>query len=386
MTTKLKDTGIHINDVHHLDDAVFVLKSIANKLNAAPIKIPKTFYGTLGELVSNELITPPKLDDKGHFINTQRGQILRTPNGEVVYLYIPDLENTYKNQSERNKVHIYWCRTLVQMWQENRKERYWGITDTDGVFGMENGTRIKLNVCQNCYQYIKTPKYGPIDDFNFRLFSADYTNKDKFSYGKKTSNESYVWTCCKCGKTILDINEVEINNSETYCSDCFDIESVFLPLAKAENISDIDDWASNTKDINIVDCNGQNALMYLAQHNPNITLINRMINKHQFDVKAADKNGKNVLMYLVDQPKTENEELQYKTLLPAINLLSELGITVKEHLDHNHKSAIGYTKNSLVRSYLLSQYTAAGGRVRNNKPVDIVYVTDSKTGLITPQE
>lgn len=386
MTIGLKDTGIHINDVHHLDDAVSVLKSIANKLNATPIKIPKTFYGTLAELVSDGLIAPPKLDDKGQFINTQRGQLLRAANGEVAYLYIPDLENAYKKQSDRNKVHMYWCRTLVQMWQENRKDRYWGITDTEGAFGMENGVRIKLSVCQNCFQYIKTSKYGSINDFDFRLFSVDHSNKDKFSYGKKTSNESYVWTCCKCGKTILDANELEINNSETYCSDCFDIESVFLPLAKAENTKDIDDWISNMKDINIVDYNGQNALMYLAQKNPNPTLISRMINKYRFDVKAVDKKGRNILMYLVDQPKKKDEELQYKTLLPAINMLAELGITVKGHADHNQKTAIGYTKNSLVRDYLLSQYTAAGGQVRNNKPIDIVYITDQKTGIITQKE
>ena len=95
---------------------------------------------------------------------------------------------------------------------------------------------------------------------------------------------------------------------------------------------------------------------------------------------------RNILMYLVDQPKTKDEELQYKTLLPAINMLAELGITVKGHADHNQKTAIGYTKNSLVRDYLLSQYTAAGGQVRNNKPIDIVYVTDQKTGIITQQE
>ena len=46
-------------------------------------KIPKTFYGTLAELVSDGLIAPPKLDDKGQFINTQRGQLLRAANGEV---------------------------------------------------------------------------------------------------------------------------------------------------------------------------------------------------------------------------------------------------------------------------------------------------------------
>ena len=386
MKTGLKDTGIHINDVHHLDDAVSVLISIANKLNAQPIKIPKTFYGTLAELVSDGLIAPPRLDDKGEFINTQRGQILRAANGEVAYLYIPDLENAYKSQSERNKVHMYWCRTLVQMWQENRKDRYWGTTDTEGLFGMENGARIKLNVCQNCYQYIGTSKYGSINDFDFRLFSVDHANNDKISYGKKTSNEQYVWTCCKCGKTILDINEVEINNSETYCSDCFDIESVFLPLAKAENISDLDNWILHTKDINITDYNGQNALMYLSQKNPNPALIQAMIKKYQFDVNAVDKKGKDILMYLVDQPKTKNEEQQYKALLPAINLLAKHGITVKGHSDNNHKTAIGYTKNSLIHDYLLSQYTAAGGQVRSNKPVSTVYVTDSKTGIISQQE
>ena len=68
------------------------------------------------------------------------------------------------------------------------------------------------------------------------------------------------------------------------------------------------------------------------------------------------------------------------------SMLAELGITVKGHADHNQKTAIGYTKNSLVRDYLLSQYTAAGGQVRNNKPIDIVYVTDQKTGIITQQE
>ena len=386
MKIGLKDTGIHINDVHHLDDAVSVLKSIANKLNAQPIKIPKTFYGTLAELVSDGLIAPPRLDDKGEFINTQRGQILRAANGEVAYLYIPDLENAYKNQSERNKVHMYWCRTLVQMWQENRKDRYWGTTDTEGLFGMENGARIKLNVCQNCYQYIGTSKYGSINDFDFRLFSVDHANKDKISYGKKTSNEQYVWTCCKCGKTILDINEVEINNSETYCSDCFDIESVFLPLAKAENISDLDNWILHTKDIKITDYNGQNALMYLSQKNPNPALIQAMIKKYQFDVNAVDKKGKDILMYLVDQPKTKNEEQQYKALLPVINLLAKHGITVKGHSDNNHKTAIGYTKNSLIHDYLLSQYTAAGGQVRSDKPVSTVYVTDSKTGIISQQE
>ncbi len=386
MKIGLKDTGIHINDVHHLDDAVCVLKSVANKLNAQPIKIPKTFYGTLAELVSDGLITPPRLDDKGEFINTQRGHVLRAANGEIAYLYIPDKENAYKNQTDRNKVHMYWCRTLVQMWQENHKDRYWGTTDAEGVFGMENGARIKLNVCQNCYQYIGTSIYGPLNDFDFQRFSVDHANKGKFSYGKKTSNESYVWTCCKCGKTILDINEVEINNSETYCSDCFDIESVFLPLAKAENISDIDNWVSNTKDINIVDHNGQNALMYLAQKNPNVSLIQAMIKRYQFDVNAIDEKGKNILMYLVDQPKTKNEDQQYKALLPVINMLAKLGVTVKSQSDNDHKTAIGYTKNSIVRDYLLSQYTAAGGHVRSNNPVNTVYVTDSKTGIISQQE
>ena len=368
MKLGLKDVGIYENDVHSLDDLVNILKTLVANLGAEPIKIPKTFYGSLHELVSDGLIYPPKLDDKGKFLPTQKGQLLRARNGEVAYLYIPDFINAYKTQENRNKVHMYWCRTLTDMWNDGREDRYWGTTDAEAHFGLENGARVKLNVCRNCYQLIgdNQYKYGDIRNFNFVRFSNDNDNRSKTTYAVSNDSTGYCWVCHKCGQKITDADEVHIKSGNVFCDACYGIEQNFELLKEVKDSSDLEKWFQQVKNIEICDASGITPLLYLLKHNPNVSVIEAMVREYGANVFATDNSGKNAIMYAVDKPTIEsNMNNEYLTLKPVIDLLIKLGVSAKS-TDKRSRSALGYTKNQQIKDYLLDLFERAGGHRRGH--------------------
>ncbi len=354
----LKDTGISYNEIHSLDDAVHALKQLNADLNATPVPIPRMFYGTLHELVDMGILEAPRnLDAKGRIIPSQKGQLLRK-DGEVAYLYIPDMGNAYKSQDDRNRVHMYWCGTLSRMWNENREERYWGTIDTRGLFNMENGARVPLSVCKNCYDDFVTDKarYGTPEHFNFALFSSDNSNASKNDFATPSASGGLLWNCCKCNVEITHADDVIVSGGATWCMECHHTEQRFYVLRNAKNVSDLDVWFKNGGSVDLRDKTGIDALLYLAIYNPNPDLFDAIVRKYGANINTMDNKRKNALMHLIDK-KCQISKMaeQYNYMLPAIECLIKLGINL-EHTtktqDGRDKTAIGHTANREIKQYL----------------------------------
>lgn len=102
-----------------------------------------------------------KADDE-NFIWSDQGLFY---NGRRVLLYIRDQQAQYYNNGY--KYHITWCRTLQQMHDNHRYDKYVVSTNTDGIFriNLVAGNTIqsqieeKLNVCKNCLTALNWKNY-----------------------------------------------------------------------------------------------------------------------------------------------------------------------------------------------------------------------------------
>lgn len=222
-------------------DAIVQLSEMCKEIGATPFVVPKhppvTLTGTITSLIN-----------QGKIENVRPDSIICSPEGEVLFLYIPD--HTYMTQSgqpdtpeNRNKVHLFYCHTLRDMEDKGRKYRYVATNNTSGNFDITYSKNVKstehLNVCQNCFNLLKRKLYGPYTKFDFAMFANEHNysppwfkgipktiydndypdNWREISY--KIRNERD-WKCEECGKDFshnksgLDLHH--INGIKSDCS------------------------------------------------------------------------------------------------------------------------------------------------------------------------
>lgn len=355
----LKDVGVFANDIQTLEDVTKVLQAICEKLGAKVNGIPNTFYGTLHELVDEGFIMRPPVDGNGKFLPPQKGRLLRTPTGQVAYLYIPDSKNAYVNQAGRNRVHMYWCGTLTRMWNENRDDRYWGTTDTTGGFGLVNNVWVKLSVCKKCYELIggMASTYGTVDKFDFKKFSNDYCRCAPPPTIDPDTGQG-VWYCCKCNAKMYELEDDAYSDSNVaYCHDCSVTRRKFAMLKNIETPDDFAKWIKMGYNVNMRDKQGITPLMYMVANNPVIPVINAMVRDYGASIKDVDNSEHSVLMHAVSRQKkfatTEEEIADIKQIVDA---LMKLDPSIIKQTDKKRQMAAAYAKHRDLKNYLLDLF------------------------------
>ena len=107
-----------------------------------------------------------------------------TAEGRHIVLYIPDhgtkIENVLNNEAGAgNKVHISYCKTLIDMRRRNRYERYRAVANTTfqgfDVSGNFNGKEITgeadLKVCKNCLKYLNYKGYAAVKERRIAIYN-----------------------------------------------------------------------------------------------------------------------------------------------------------------------------------------------------------------------
>lgn len=221
--------------------AIVEIVKIAKRIGATPASLGKV------ELISISG-TIPGLVKKGSIAPLIPDAPIYTPNGEVLFLYIPDhsylaTRGKPDTPENRNKVHLFYCQTLRDMESRGRKDRYIATNNCSGEFEIRytNSRKVNshLNVCQHCHRLLKNRNYGHYTSFNFAKFAeahnycppwfssvpktiygVDYpSNWAKLSYKIRKERN---WKCEKCGldfvhkKYLLDLHH--INGVKSDCS------------------------------------------------------------------------------------------------------------------------------------------------------------------------
>ena len=151
-------------------DCITELKKIAAKIGALPLG---EFRGSIADMIKH-----------GDILPTAPGELFKTPNGEVVYLYMPGED---KNSNRAVSVHMYFCNALSNKKNRGEEKDYKGTVkyDNSNRFSLDRGEMRPLPLCNACYKKIGFYKnrYGTIHDFKYKDFSDDHhvTIKDKFT-------------------------------------------------------------------------------------------------------------------------------------------------------------------------------------------------------------
>jgi len=195
---------------------------------------------------------------------------LLSSNGAQIVLYIPDqgnkIDEVLEKGYEGKKVHVADCRTLEQMRQRNRFQRYRAVVNTSGefdVFGFSQSTYApaegvaRLRVCINCLKHLNYRGYVSeparqreiLQNFDLKNFFAHYSslfrylpksfveNKGHYSENWKTisaeyrASQNYICESCNVDlsahKSILHTHHVDGNkrnnnksNLQALCADC----------------------------------------------------------------------------------------------------------------------------------------------------------------------
>ena len=305
---KLSKLGTRLRNIKDMPSSAAALRAAMEKLGGHPAKQVKSFSGALRDLVANKFLTPPRTDNDGKIIPIAKGQVLRTPDGDVVYMNITDSKNLDLPMSKRNTVHMYWCGALTNAWEHGREDRYHGTTDTSGRFRIEEiiphtrmmRTRnIPLPVCKNCYGYIRSHDYGTVYDFDFAAFSRDYAIRDLIELGQENQDGTTTWICTKCGKVLQDHENLRVFGNAVYCKDCSKEAHLLLSIRKLRTVEDLEAWIKNGGDVNAeIPCPEQWPILYLAKNNADAKLITAMAN-YGADIHKRDKEGHTLLMCAV---------------------------------------------------------------------------------------
>ena len=125
-------------------------------------------------------------------IDTDNG--LLSKEGRQVLLYIQDhgrnVQDALEDGSKGRKFHVAYCRTLEEMYDKGRYERYVAINDLSGTFYItgvhwESGTSLDgktpLNVCKNCltkliYQGYRHNRVKVFSEFDLETFFDTYSS------------------------------------------------------------------------------------------------------------------------------------------------------------------------------------------------------------------
>ena len=138
------------------------------------------------ELESGKEISLADLDSGSHLISLKGRQVL---------LYIRDhagrFDAALMNPRDGKRFHVAWCKTLEEMRQKNRFERYHATNRLDGLFTIEDpgnhgseprSADVALKVCMNCLSKLnyrgsedKSVRHKVFDKFSLKEFFTDYS-------------------------------------------------------------------------------------------------------------------------------------------------------------------------------------------------------------------
>ncbi|CNK85655.1 type II Zorya anti-phage system protein ZorE [Yersinia proxima] len=116
------------------------------------------------------------------------GSGLISYRGRQVLLYIRDHSGRYdaaiEDGEKGKRFHIAWCRTLDEMRQKNRFERYHATNRVDGLFEIDDGLGrsqdADLRVCMNCLERLNYK--GSIDKIQKRIIFKSFSLNNFFSH------------------------------------------------------------------------------------------------------------------------------------------------------------------------------------------------------------
>lgn len=185
------------------------------------------------EPIDVELESGTKIDPRKY---QTKGDVLLAYDGRHVVLYIKDhsfiksgvsiFQMAQEDPQHGNKVHVANCRTLQQMVQQNKFNRYVGTNRVSGDFIIEGPQgqtgEAELIVCQNCLELLNyknsrssgSTRLKNAREFNFAEFFKTYSSV--FPFMPKTMDDD------KVGYTNdwRAVSESIRQNANYECSDC----------------------------------------------------------------------------------------------------------------------------------------------------------------------
>src|SRR5699024_9337567 len=165
------------------------LEELARKMGSyPPIELPVESipFGPVDiEIESGIKIDPSKYRVTGGLLSTYEGRhvVLYIKDHSYVRGNISNFDSAIENPNKGNKVHVAFCRTLEEMVNSNRFERYVACNRITGEFTIQGpggqSADVALHVCKNCLSLLNYQ--GVRDDYHLRnKLAAKFDYKEFF--------------------------------------------------------------------------------------------------------------------------------------------------------------------------------------------------------------
>lgn len=346
--TRIKDlfASRRFEQLGSIDNLEIFYRKFCNAINistAETVIQKKNFYGvTLGELIDDGVLIR-------YNEHNQKGQILRTTDGEVLYTWLPGYDN---------RVHMYWCGVITKDKKNMLRQPMNFTTDANsGYFYIGNGTEqtklfapafAKLAVCEKCFDYIKSKNYGTPKSFNFAQFSFDNKiNLHEIPAVFKNNGVEHSCICQYCGKNITELDDIKTDKNIVWCSDC---DQKFRKLYIAKTTDDIDEWYNSVGKTNPKIENGFSALMGLIKYNSNkekFELAIYMIETYKFNVKEHN-DRQDIFTFLAESNYSKDNA---EDMVDLMDVANEKGVKVRAYITKEGQKILG---SELLNSNIFS--------------------------------